>query len=42
MITKRELMLRICDLEAEVDYLMMKLEDKPKKKITKKVKKNEK
>ena len=39
MITKRELMARICELESEVDYLFQQLEDKkPKKKTTRKVK----
>ena len=39
MISKKELMLRICDLEADVDYIMVKLEDKAKKTV-KKAKKN--
>ena len=37
MITKRELSVRICELESEVDYLFHQLEDKkPKKKTTRK------
>lgn len=38
MISKRELMVRICELEAEVDYILDILE--PKKQTIKKVKKN--
>lgn len=34
MITKRELMVRICQLEADVDFLYQELEDKKTKKKT--------
>lgn len=45
MITKRELMVRVCQLEADVDFLYQTLEDKKSKKKTvkktaKKVKKD--
>ena len=42
MVTKRELMVRICQLEADVDFLYQALEDKKKKtkKTVKKVKKD--
>ena len=45
MITKRELMVRICQLEADVDFLYQELEDitkktKKTKKTVKKVKKD--
>lgn len=41
MISKRELAIRLCDLEAEVEYIMEEiLEPEYKKKTTKKAKKN--
>lgn len=40
MISKRELAIRICDLEAEVEYILEILDSKTKKKTTKKAKKN--
>lgn len=39
MITKRELMVRICQLEADVDYLLQITEEKKTKKIVKKTSK---
>ena len=39
MITKRELMVRVCQLEADVDFLFQELEDKNTKKTKKTVKK---
>ena len=39
MIRKKELMVRICQLEQDVDYLLEKLEKKAKKTV-KKVKKD--
>ena len=42
MISKKELMIRICQLEDNVNYILDKIEKKPKvKKTVKKVKKNE-
>ena len=36
MITKRELMVRICQLEADVDFILQVMEEKKRKKTTKK------
>lgn len=42
MISKKELMIRICQLEADVDMIIDQIENKTKKKASKKVKKNDK
>lgn len=41
MISKKELLIRICELEADVEYILDKVESKTKKTV-KKVKKNDK
>ena len=41
MIRKKEMMIRICQLEADVDFILDQLENKVKKTV-KKVKKNDK